>query len=526
MKKILALLTGGLLLVMVFLWAGVSSGDWPGGAAGPAPAPSLGTAPMNPAFLKYQEDKDLGLLEAPAPGGHQMGYIPPVMDISLVHKYPVDISKGKGAPPAYFDWRYNGGVTAVRDQGQCGTCWAFSTMAVLESFWKLAGAGNLYASVNNMATCRWPWLENSGTCPEGGRCTGGFSLTSTSNLVGIYWKYYKKGDYWDNTPRGALANGADSYKDCKSEYDPKCDKRPAPKAMVNSFRWIAANPTTLKDAIYNYGPVTTAIYMNNNISSNTPGNGWNPTTYTYSLPNGAYGTNHMVELVGWNDAAHVWIAKNSWGKKFGEKGYFYITYGCANITLSENLAIAEGRYYNKYELLYLEDLPGMLGHCGFTGPIVPIYGGLVFAPTYNVESLTAVEIYTTAPNAQYYVKVWDTVTHVGNTVQFSGNVLYSSGVKTAGEMGYYTVNLPNPVTVTYPHEYGVEVGFYNPITNFSMPIAYPDSSWWGVADYSSDISALTYYAAGPAPGAVFGRLPAIGDPGVNTAVCIRARTQW
>jgi C1A family cysteine protease len=536
MKRTLASITAVLLVfVAVLLWGGLAGGQSGGGDQ----APTLSVAPMNPAFLKYQEDRDLGLLQTPAPGGHQMGYIPPVMNMSPVHQNPVDISKGKGGtpPPAYFDWRTQKKVTAIRDQGYCGTCWAFSTLGALEAFLKKNLKPAPYLSVNNMASCRWPWLvaNPNGTCPEDGRCSGGNGFTSSSNLVGVYWHLLKDGVTWaPPQPRGALAGGSDPYKDCKSNYDPKCDKRPAPKVMVDSFRFISNDPTTLKNAIMNYGPVTTSIFMNNNISSNTPGNGWDPTTHVYNYFTGST-PNHMVVLVGWDDslAGGCWIVRNSWGKKFGDKGYFYVRYGAGHINSDYNdiLAFAQTRPYNKYEVLYLEDVPGMMNSVGY-GNASPIYGGLVFSPWYDTEYLTAVEFYTGSPYTWYRVKVYPTVTYPAATpayskAQFSGTPLFDSGAIQAGEMGYYTVYLPNALTLTAGHDYGIEVGFQNFISGLGwpMPVAYQDSSWWGVDDFFGDASATTYYSGTAAPGGTFSWLASYGDPGYS-AVCIRARTQW
>ena len=507
MKRILALSTAVSLALLVFLWGGVSSGGGPGKVA----PSNLTVAPVNPAYLEYQQQKAAGALKTHTSGGHALGYRPPIMDLSHVHQNPVDISKGKGAPPPSFDWRYANGVTAVRDQGQCGSCWAFATMGALEAFFRIRDGNNFYLSVNNMASCQWPYLL--------GRCDGGNSFMSTGNLVGLVWNPLK-GGYYDNKPRGALTNSKDPYKEY-SHNDKKCYKRPAPLAMVDSVRWIAADATTLKNAIMNYGPVTTALYM----TEDAPW--WNPATATLNYPSPPPNqTNHMVVLVGWDDHNNVWIAKNSWGKKWGDKGYFYITYGSANIAIYDNLAFEQTRFYNKYELLYVEDLPGMMTGAGSGINPCTYYAGLVFSPSYDYEWLTAVEFYTTAPGTQYVIKVWETVSHPSSTtVQFSGNVLFTAS-GTAGEMGYYTVAVPTQPQLTYPNEYGVEVKLYNPIFPWPLPIAYPDPSdpSFPVDNFWDSTSGTTYSSTNPAPGGTFSWLN-VGGIG-HSAIGIRARTEY
>ena len=271
---------------------------------GNSPAPRTDQCPVNPAYLEYQQQKAAGALKTETSEGHALGYKPPIKDLRPVNDYPVEVSKAKGAPPAYFDWRTQKGPTGVRDQGQCGTCWAFATMGSLEAFFHIWGGKNYYLSVNNMASCQWPYLL--------GRCDGGDSFIASSNLVGIYWKYFKKGGYWDNTPRGALTNGKDPYNQY-SHNSAKCDNRPTPSAMVDSFRWIAADPTSIKNAIMNYGPVTTALYM----TESAPW--YNPATATLNYPSSApYNTNHMVVLVGWDDSTASGLPKTA-GERNGAR---------------------------------------------------------------------------------------------------------------------------------------------------------------------------------------------------------------
>ena len=162
----------------------------------------------------------------------------------------------------------------------------------------------------------------------------------------------------------------------------------------------------------------------------------------------------------------------------------------------------------------------MMTSAGY-GSGVPIYGGLVFAPSYNYEWLTAVEFYTAVPNTQYVVKVWDTVAHpTSNTVQFSGNVLFTAS-GTTGEMGYYTIPVPSPPQLTYPHEYGVEVRFYHPSYMWTLPYAYPDLTY-PVDNFFGDASANTYYASAGGSAGTFYEAQAY----VGWAIGVRARTEY
>eukprot|EP00034_Subulatomonas_tetraspora_P001636 GABW01001964.1.p1 GENE.GABW01001964.1~~GABW01001964.1.p1 ORF type:complete len:140 (-),score=63.09 GABW01001964.1:3-422(-) len=59
--------------------------------------------------------------------------------------------------PEQKDWRTEGAVTPVKDQGQCGSCWAFSTTGTLESAWFLAGHDLPTLSEQNLMDCSWSY---------------------------------------------------------------------------------------------------------------------------------------------------------------------------------------------------------------------------------------------------------------------------------------------------------------------------------------------------------------------------------
>ena len=74
-------------------------------------------------------------------------------------------------PPAAFDWRSRGVVTPVKDQGQCGSCWAFSTTGALESAWAVAGQPLLPLSEQQLVSC--DTITNDG-------CGGGWPYAAIS----------------------------------------------------------------------------------------------------------------------------------------------------------------------------------------------------------------------------------------------------------------------------------------------------------------------------------------------------------
>jgi len=113
-------------------------------------------APVNPEFLAYQET-----LRTMAPKwlrteeGYALGLVPSPVDLSHVTADPLQkISPlDRLSLPSSYDLRSLGRVTPVKDQGGCGSCWAFATMGSLESWLLTSSAVSWNLSENNLKEC-------------------------------------------------------------------------------------------------------------------------------------------------------------------------------------------------------------------------------------------------------------------------------------------------------------------------------------------------------------------------------------
>jgi C1A family cysteine protease len=192
--------------------------------------------------------------------------------------------------PRKWDWRERGIVTEVKSQGSCGSCWAFGTVAVLESAIKRATDKSVNISEQQLVSCR----------PRFGSCRGGFFA------LGFYKE--RGANYTEDYPYKA-SNGF-----CRTNL-PEHEK-------IASWAYVGQKgraPTTeeLKAAIYQHGPIAVTVSASGAFGRYKSG--------VYNACN-QWRTNHIVALVGWDDDEQVWIMKNSWGKKWGEEGYMRIRY--------------------------------------------------------------------------------------------------------------------------------------------------------------------------------------------------------
>ncbi len=217
--------------------------------------------------------------------------------------------------PPHWDWREQNGCTPIKNQKYCGSCWAFATVGPLESAIKIKTGQNVDLSEQ--------WLVSCNT--HGWGCQGGFwafdyfvdrpdKCGGTGAVLEKYFPYSGINSPCEGLyPHDYFLADRDGDGICWDFVGDENDVPPVEK---------------IKEAIYNYGPVAVALYVNNAFRA-----------YKGGVFNAnSYGTpNHAVVLVGWDDTKGkngVWILKNSWGTSWGENGYMEIEYGCCEVGYS------------------------------------------------------------------------------------------------------------------------------------------------------------------------------------------------
>jgi len=201
------------------------------------------------------------------------------------------------ANPATMDWRSKGAVTPIKNQGQCGSCWAFAAVASMEGVWQISKGNLVSLSEQQLVDCS---TGNYG-------CNGGWSTVAFQYVI---------------TNKGITGESDYPYKakggSCAASGKPI-------RATFSSYKSVTRNSDSSLETAVSSCPV--AVFIEADKSSFQFYSGG-----IFSDPNCGTNTDHVVTLVGYNvqGSAQYWILKNSWGTGWGTSGYMYIARGNTN----------------------------------------------------------------------------------------------------------------------------------------------------------------------------------------------------
>lgn len=207
--------------------------------------------------------------------------------------------------PKSVDWRNSGIVTAVKNQGMCGSCWAFASTSVIES--SLAKETGLLFDLSTQQTAMCS--PNPEKCGGTGGCAGAtaeIAFDYYANSQGIFeeWAYSYLSFYGQNM-ECSLPNKA------------------KPVAGITGYVQLPANNyTALMNAVATVGPIAISVDASN----------WG--SYKGGIFSGCNQANpdidHAVVLVGYGEEVvgdltqKYWLVRNSWSPAWGEQGYIRI----------------------------------------------------------------------------------------------------------------------------------------------------------------------------------------------------------
>ncbi|MEM6843624.1 MAG: C1 family peptidase [Bacteroidota bacterium] len=234
------------------------------------------------------------------------------MDYERLIEYDYFLRDVCSANRPAFNWRDAGKVTPVRNQGGCGSCWAFAAMGAYES-------SNLIRNNINADVSEQDVLNCSGA----GSCGGG---------------------WYDPVFEYMLTTGVAREVDVPYvAIDDVCYRNTKPHRAINwGFVTVKrAIPTVqqLKDALCKYGSLAVAVNATPAFAGHKPADG------VFKEEGADEGINHAVTLVGWDDNKNAWLIKNSWGSGWCDNGYMWIDYNTNNIGYAATWVQAQSRFY-------------------------------------------------------------------------------------------------------------------------------------------------------------------------------------
>lgn len=468
-------------------------------------------------------------------------------------------AKAKANLPAKYDLREQKQVTDIRFQNPWGTCWAFGTLASIESSVLKQGGSLPDYSEKALAwytNSQQAGKEDSESAKEGqsmiplDKSLQDSIFDSGANILSIVSQlstgngaalekdvpYKGKGNEPDeskNLPNGTTVYYPSSKNDWTLDdshlydnaYRLEGTKFVAASKDGNSLDQSTMN--SVKTMLMDSGAVVISYCS----EESTPDDLEDAKhVYFNEETNAQYCSddlplNHMVAIVGWDDhfskdrfsetppGDGAWIVKNSWSDKWGDNGYFYLSYYDQTIA---------------YYVGHTADMPNEAGMYGYDHRYQYDYAGARFFGSLIMESVLSEAIQKAAPNQEvkvaniFQAKGEETLTEVGlsdylggtldvtteiyrlsdNKSPVSGKPVTVQKDKTEG-MYYQTIYLNEPVDLKKGEYFSVVQTIQLPDGTYRIPVELGNSELVPVKDTEGNVMMQMQYTASSAPGQSF-----------------------
>lgn len=432
---------------------------------------TLHKAPLNPDLVAYLAQGSQVQAQASEDGG-SFGYIPGPVDLSYLDGIKIFTNENSimaaDTLPSSYSLRAEGRVTPVKNQGNCGSCWAFATMGSLES--NMMPEETLDISEDNLKTHKlydWP------------QCQGGNAFVSLA-----YFTRWNGPVYESDDPYTAGVSAVVDIAPRKHVQEVLIiPNKPYPLTLVSDL-------DDIKRAVRDYGGVMTLMYA---------GSDWYKYTGS-SLPN------HAVVIVGWDDSYHrsgyspdgAFLMRNSWGASWGDGGYFWASYYDKYIG-TDNFVFSNAEAVDNYDHIYSHDPLGWNGNIGYnsnTGWFSNVFTatgsqqikgvGFICGEAGGSQLLRGSgEVHTAAlPSSPYELYIYRGMT--GGNPRSGTLVSQTSGTITVP--GYHTIAVP-PVTVSAGEVFTVVIKLTYPLSDVPIPI---EDRITGVSTAASSLAGQSY----------------------------------
>ena len=342
-------------------------------------------------------------------------------------------SSYNGVLPLKYDLRDYGWVTPLEDQNNSGNCWAYATIAALEScLLKASGKtydlseGNLKNIVQRYSNYGWTYETNGG---------GFYEM-----VMGYFTSWL------------GPVNASSDPSDDLDVLSPVLNSVVHIQNILFLQRSSYTDNSKIKEAIMKYGGIATEIYMDFSTTY------YNSATYGYYV-NTEQTRNHAVCVVGWDDTYSknnfrttapgdgAWIIKNSYGNRWGKNGYGYVSYYDTTLfSLKLNQLNAYTFILNdtvRFNKNYQYDI-------GYTDYFIDGSDTIWCKNVYTSEGADNLVAFSSFFNNtcdwEVYVYVNDDLKHT------------QSG---SAQAGYYTFNFDTPIPLTVGDKFAVVLKIHN-----------------------------------------------------------------
>lgn len=482
---------------------------------------------------------------------HAAGALAPTV-FADAYRAPKTKRYSRAVYPEKYDLRELGQTTTVKNQGVWGTCWAFATIASLESCQlKNEGAsGNVESNTPDFSELQLGWFNyepQSAKSLEGSaagaaqvgegvsmgvgseRLEAGGNMPQAVTLLSTWQGGADEKDIpYHNAEGGTGKEGNwavdDSKRNLSAIHLQNADFMPSPTTKISEeeYTYDKEAEKAMKNALMNNGAVAISYYADQSMQG-VQGNGdyFNYTNWCQYVDvlNQSTTPNHSVTIVGWDDTYSranfrqdrrpegdgAWLVKNSWGTGYwgvDNSGYFWLSYYDRTISqVTSYQGEPSDNYDNNYQYDYL----------GLASAIQYMPGGEISIANVftanTAEALRAVSAITSAPETTVTVKIYKLPSDAKGPLPENGGELVATVSKKFTYSGYHTIELDTPrhldkgdkfsVVETIrdsegKYYYPVEIGADHSGKTTQKAVCNPGESYWVYSNNTySDMSSAT-----------------------------------
>jgi len=355
-----------------------------------------------------------------------------ILILLLIQIYPIgakiiEKTTDMSSFPENFSWQNINGIdytTSIKDQSPAPTCEAYALVGAMETIIQYQ-TGELYEP--DLSECHLYFYA-------GGTYESGYvNLIDAANYLvnigvpdeGCYPDPHRPFDY----PYDSL-NGWENR-----------------TVKINDWGWVDYDIDSIKSALIEYGPLVICIRFSKDFFYYTGG--------VYEPSWGGHGGGHVVTLVGYDDDDECWIVKNSWGKMWGEDGWFKMAYDAEMIAdwygPGTGIMYIDGVYGNlKPDVPKVQIIKPDIKHTYFFGIQLPtIFSKLNIqkAAPRIFGKMTMELLVNNANKVEFFVD--DELVYTVNDAPFEWLIDIESGLHTIETIAYNDVNISKDIRDVY-----------------------------------------------------------------------------